>query len=71
MTLPLFPSPDASRLRARRISANALCGPSCPELSWSRVAHTPSAVCLLFGATLAVGDGRARRCRSCLEGSNP
>ncbi len=67
MTLDLFPKPDAARLRARKVSCDGLCGQSCPELSWSRDRYAPSAVCLLFGVSLAIDDGRARRCRECGE----
>lgn len=66
MTLPLFSPPDSALLRARKISANGLCGPSCPELNWD----TGVPVCQLFGTQLAVDDRRARRCKMCLQESN-
>ncbi len=64
MTLDLFPKPDPARLRARKVSCDGLCGPSCPELEWGGMAK-PEPRCKLFGARLAVDDGRARRCREC------
>ena len=64
-TIPLFPQPDPARLRARRISANALCGPSCPELEWPT--GRGYIRCSLFGTTLREGDGRAVRCKACIQ----
>lgn len=69
MTLPLFPSPPATRLRARKISCDGMCGPTCPELEWINDApFAPS--CKLFESALVSNDGRAVRCKACIQESN-
>jgi hypothetical protein len=66
MTHDLFPKPPADRLLSRRISANALCGPSCPELEWTGMAK-PAPTCRLFESKLEVDYARAVRCRGCIQ----